>query len=39
MLMDLLGPVRGTAYLAVKRSEAAHFAQMKHRDARVLPPR
>jgi len=26
MLMDLLGPLRGTAYLAVKRSEAAHFA-------------
>jgi glutamine synthetase len=26
MLMDLLGPLRSTAYLAVKRSEAAHFA-------------
>jgi len=24
--MDLLGPLRSTAYLAVKRSEAAHFA-------------
>jgi glutamine synthetase len=26
MLMDLLGPLRSTAYLTVKRSEAAHFA-------------
>ena len=26
MLMDLLGPLRSSAYLAVKRSEAAHFA-------------
>ncbi len=26
MLMDILGPLRSTAYLAVKRSEAAHFA-------------
>jgi glutamine synthetase len=26
MLMNLLGPLRSTAYLAVKRSEAAHFA-------------
>ena len=26
LLMDALGPLRGTAYLAVKRSEAAHFA-------------
>jgi glutamine synthetase len=26
MLMDALGPLRSTAYLAVKRSEAAHFA-------------
>jgi glutamine synthetase len=26
MMMDLLGPLRATAYLAVKRSEAAHFA-------------
>src|SRR5438067_870355 len=26
MLMDLLGPQRSSAYLAVKRSEAAHFA-------------
>ena len=26
MLMDLLGPLRSTAYLAVKRSEAAHVA-------------
>ena len=26
VLMDALGPLRGTAYLAVKRSEAAHFA-------------
>ena len=26
MLMDLLGPLRSTAYLAVKRSEAAYFA-------------
>jgi glutamine synthetase len=25
MMMDLLGPLRSTAYLAVKRSEAAHF--------------
>ena len=25
-LMDLLGPLRSSAYLAVKRSEAAHFA-------------
>ena len=24
--MDALGPLRGAAYLAVKRSEAAHFA-------------
>jgi glutamine synthetase len=27
MLMDVLGPLRSAAYLAVKRSEAAHFAQ------------
>jgi glutamine synthetase len=27
LLMDALGPLRSTAYLAVKRSEAAHFAQ------------
>jgi glutamine synthetase len=26
LLMDMLGPLRSTAYLAVKRSEAAHFA-------------
>ena len=26
MMMDVLGPLRSTAYLAVKRSEAAHFA-------------
>jgi glutamine synthetase len=26
MLMDLLGPLRSSAYLAVKRSEASHFA-------------
>ena len=26
ILMDLLGPLRSSAYLAVKRSEAAHFA-------------
>ena len=26
LLMDLLGPLRSSAYLAVKRSEAAHFA-------------
>jgi glutamine synthetase len=26
MLMDVLGPLRATAYLAVKGSEAAHFA-------------
>jgi glutamine synthetase len=26
LLMDVLGPLRSTAYLAVKRSEAAHFA-------------
>jgi glutamine synthetase len=26
MMMDLLGPLRSSAYLAVKRSEAAHFA-------------
>src|ERR1700677_2788715 len=26
MLMDALGPLRSTAYLAVKRSEATHFA-------------
>ena len=26
MMMDALGPLRSTAYLAVKRSEAAHFA-------------
>jgi glutamine synthetase len=26
LMMDLLGPLRSTAYLAVKRSEAAHFA-------------
>jgi glutamine synthetase len=26
LLMDALGPLRSTAYLAVKRSEAAHFA-------------
>jgi glutamine synthetase len=30
LLMSALGPLRSTAYLAVKRSEAAHFAQ---RDA------
>jgi glutamine synthetase len=30
MLMEALGPLRAAAYLAVKRSEAAHFAQ---RDA------
>ena len=27
LMMDVLGPLRGTAYLAVKRSEADHFAQ------------
>jgi glutamine synthetase len=27
LLMSALGPLRATAYLAVKRSEAAHFAQ------------
>jgi glutamine synthetase len=27
LLMDVLGPLRSTAYVAVKRSEAAHFAQ------------
>jgi glutamine synthetase len=27
LMMDVLGPLRSTAYLAVKRSEAAHFAQ------------
>ena len=27
VLMSALGPLRGTAYLAVKRSEAAHFAR------------
>ena len=27
LLMDALGPLRSAAYLAVKRSEAAHFAQ------------
>jgi glutamine synthetase len=27
LLMDMLGPLRSAAYLAVKRSEAAHFAQ------------
>jgi glutamine synthetase len=27
VLMEALGPLRSTAYLAVKRSEAAHFAQ------------
>lgn len=27
VLMSALGPLRATAYLAVKRSEAAHFAQ------------
>jgi glutamine synthetase len=27
LLMDVLGPLRSTAYLAVKRSEAAHFQQ------------
>jgi glutamine synthetase len=27
LLMDVLGPLRSSAYLAVKRSEAAHFAQ------------
>jgi glutamine synthetase len=27
LLMSALGPLRSTAYLAVKRSEAAHFAQ------------
>ena len=26
LLMDLLGPLRSSAYLAVKRSEAAHFS-------------
>jgi glutamine synthetase len=26
LLMDQLGPLRSSAYLAVKRSEAAHFA-------------
>jgi glutamine synthetase len=26
VLMDALGPLRSAAYLAVKRSEAAHFA-------------
>jgi glutamine synthetase len=26
LMMDVLGPLRSTAYLAVKRSEAAHFA-------------
>jgi glutamine synthetase len=26
MMMDVLGPLRSSAYLAVKRSEAAHFA-------------
>ena len=26
LLMDALGPLRAAAYLAVKRSEAAHFA-------------
>ncbi len=26
MLMSALGPSRATAYIAVKRSEAAHFA-------------
>jgi hypothetical protein len=26
MPMDALGPLRSTAYLAVKRSQAAHFA-------------
>ena len=26
LLMDMLGPLRSAAYLAVKRSEAAHFA-------------
>jgi glutamine synthetase len=26
LLMDALGPLRSTAYLAVKRSEAGHFA-------------
>jgi glutamine synthetase len=25
VMMDALGPLRSTAYLAVKRSEAAHF--------------
>jgi glutamine synthetase len=27
LLMSALGPLRSTAYLAVKRSEAAHFAE------------
>jgi glutamine synthetase len=27
LMMDVLGPLRSTAYLTVKRSEAAHFAQ------------
>ena len=27
VLMSALGPLRSTAYLAVKRSEAAHFAE------------
>jgi glutamine synthetase len=27
LLMDMLGPLRSSAYLAVKRSEAAHFSQ------------
>jgi glutamine synthetase len=27
LMMDVLGPLRSTAYLAVKRSEASHFAQ------------
>jgi glutamine synthetase len=27
LMTDVLGPLRSTAYLAVKRSEAAHFAQ------------
>lgn len=32
LLMSALGPLRATAYLAVKRSEAAHFAQPRTLD-------
>src|SRR5260370_164643 len=32
LLMDLLGPLRSMAYLAVKRSEAAHFAHSTDPD-------